>query len=107
MNRAGSLIGRGDLSRDLFAERHAGHKMRRVHRLIGGRGLPRPGRHKGRPNTGEPSAGDQSITRGIGGISAPAILKFFLAAGPSPHHREPSSPLSPPTPSYPPPPPHH
>src|SRR5712664_2132386 len=44
MNRARSLIGRGDLTRDLFAERHAGHKMRRVHRLIGGRGLPRPGR---------------------------------------------------------------
>src|SRR5260370_5760541 len=80
MNRAGSLIGRGDLSRDLFAERHAGHKMRRVHRLIGGRGLPRPGRHKGRPNTGEPSAGDQSITRGIGGVVRRGSWHCCLAA---------------------------
>jgi len=62
MNRARSLIGRGDLPRDLFAERHTGNKMRRVQRLMEGRGLPRPGRHKGRPNTGDPSAGDQTIT---------------------------------------------
>jgi hypothetical protein len=34
------LIGRGDLPGDLFAERHAGHKMRRVHRLIGGGACP-------------------------------------------------------------------
>src|SRR5882672_10745411 len=45
---------------DLFAERHAGYKMRRAGRRMKGRGLPRPGRHKVRPNTGESSAGDQS-----------------------------------------------
>jgi len=67
MNRARSLIGGGNLPRDLFAERHAGYKMRRVRLRMKGRGLPRPGRHKGRPSIGDPSAGDQSIARGIGG----------------------------------------
>src|SRR3979490_1858280 len=80
MNRARSLIGSADLSRDLLAERHAGYKMRRVHRLIEGRGLPRTGRHKGRPNTGEPSAGDQSITRGVGGVVAVYLANVLDAA---------------------------
>jgi len=74
MNRARSLIGSADLSRDLLAERHAGYKMRRVHRLIEGGDCPawtaqRPS------NTGEPSAGDQSITRGVGG-SSPSTLRM-------------------------------
>src|SRR3989442_15777716 len=80
MNRTGSLIGRGDLPGDLFAERHAGHKMRRAPRRMNGRGLPRPGRHKDRPNTGEPSAGDQSIARGVGGIIALDFANIFAAA---------------------------
>src|SRR5260370_29550347 len=79
MNRARSLIGSADLPRDLLAERHAGHKTRRIHRLIEGRGLPRPGRRKGRPNTGEPSAGDQSITRGVGGVVAVHLANVFDA----------------------------
>ena len=61
VNRARSWIRRANLPRDLLVERHAGHKMRRVRRRIKGRGLPRPGRHKGRPNTGDPSAEDQTI----------------------------------------------
>lgn len=40
MSRARSLIGRGDLPRDLFAERHAGNKMRRVQRLMEGGACP-------------------------------------------------------------------
>src|SRR3989442_8767668 len=80
MNRTGSLIGRGDLPGDLFAERHAGHKMRRAPRRMNGRGLPRPSRHKDRPNTGEPSAGDQSIPSGIGGVSPPPLPNFLPAA---------------------------
>ena len=80
MNRARSLIGGADLARDLFAERHAGDKVRPSRWRIEGRGLPRPGRHKGRPNTGEPSAGDQSITRGIGGIIAVDFANIFEAA---------------------------
>src|SRR5260370_38790327 len=71
MNRARSLIGSADLPRDLLAERHAGYKMRRVHRLIEGRGLPPPGRHNGRPNNREPSPGAQSITRRVGGVRPP------------------------------------
>src|SRR5229473_5216062 len=70
VNGARSWILRADLPRDLFVERHAGNKMRPAVRRIEGRGLPRPGRHKGRPNTGEPSAGDQSVSRGVGGIVA-------------------------------------
>src|SRR5260370_41262507 len=62
MNRARSLIGSADLPRDLLAERHAGYKMRRVHRVIEGRGLPRLGPHDGRPHTGEPSPLDQTRT---------------------------------------------
>ena len=80
MNRARSLIGGTDLARDLFAERHAGDKVRRARRRIKGRGLPRPGRHKGRPNTSEPSAGDQSIARGVGGIIAVDFANIFEAA---------------------------
>src|SRR2546422_8850592 len=80
VNRAGSLIRGGDLARDLFAERHAGHKMRRAPRRMNGRGLPRPGRHKDRPNTGQPSAGDQSIARGVGGIIALDFANIFAAA---------------------------
>src|SRR5258708_1653293 len=86
MNRARSLIGSADLPRDLLAERHAGYKMRRVHRLIEGRGLPRPGRHNGRPNTGEPSPGDQSITRGAGGgLPLPPPNVPHAALFPAPH----------------------
>src|SRR5712691_11457898 len=51
VNGARCLILRGDLPRDLFAERHAGHKMWRADWGIIGRGLPRPGRRKGRSNT--------------------------------------------------------
>ncbi len=80
MNRARSLICSARLPRDLFAERHAGYKMRRARLRMKGRGLPRPGRHKGRPNTGDPSAGDQSITRGIGGVVAVHFANIFLAA---------------------------
>jgi hypothetical protein len=40
MNGARSLICSAHLPRDLFAERHAGHKMRRVHRMMEGRGRP-------------------------------------------------------------------
>jgi hypothetical protein len=40
MNRARSLIGGGNLPRDLFAERHAGYKMGRVRLRMKGRGLP-------------------------------------------------------------------
>src|SRR2546427_12859895 len=88
MNRTGSLIGRGDLARDLFAERHAGHKMRRAPRRMNGRGLPRPGRHKDRPNTGEPSAGDQSIARGIGGSIPPDPSNIFVTADVAPPPRD-------------------
>src|SRR6266699_3178076 len=80
MNGTRSRILRADLPRDLFVERHAGNKMRPAVRRIEGRGLPRPGRHKGRPNTGEPSAGDQSVTRGVGGIIAVHLANIFLAA---------------------------
>src|SRR6266567_1277325 len=68
MNRTRSRIRGADLPRDLFIERHAGNEMRPAVRRIEGRGLPRPSRHKGRPNTGEPSAGDQTVARGVGGI---------------------------------------
>src|SRR5437899_11396413 len=80
MNGARSRILRADLPRDLFVERHAGNKMRPAVRRIEGRGLPRPGRHKGRPNTGEPSAGDQSVSRGVGGIVAFHIATVLDAA---------------------------
>src|SRR5260370_27997211 len=80
MNRARSLICSAHLPRDLFAERHAGYKIRRARLRMKGRGLPRPGRHKGWPNTGDPSAGDQSITRGIGGGRALPLSDIFLAA---------------------------
>src|SRR3989475_13123620 len=54
--------------------------MRRAPRRMNGRGLPRPGRHKDRPNTGEPSAGDQSIPSGIGGIIALDLANIFVTA---------------------------
>jgi len=46
MNGVRSLICSGHLPRDLFTERHACHKMGGVHRLMEGRGLPRPGQGK-------------------------------------------------------------
>src|SRR5260370_28637200 len=80
MNRARSLIGSADLPRDLLAERHAGHKTRRIHRLIEGRGLPRPGRRKSRPNTGEPSPGDPSLTPRVRrGVAPPPPHTFSPA----------------------------
>ncbi len=80
MNRARRWILGGHLARDLFAERHAGHKMRRATLRMNGRSLPRPGRHKDRPNTGEPSAGDQSVARGVGGIIALDLANIFAAS---------------------------
>src|SRR5258708_32412553 len=52
VNRARSLICGGKLPRDLVAERHAGHKIRGGTWRMNGRGLARPGRHKGGPTTG-------------------------------------------------------
>src|SRR3989442_10360895 len=84
MNGARSWILRADLPRDLFIERHAGNKMRPAVRRIEGRNLPRPGRHESRPNTGEPSAGDQSVSRGVGGIVAFDPANVLDAAGGAP-----------------------
>jgi hypothetical protein len=42
--------------------------------------LPRPGRREGRRNTGDSSAGDQTIARGIGGIIAVHFANVFDAA---------------------------
>src|SRR5260370_42022065 len=53
VNRARSLICGGNLPRDLFAERHAGPKMRGATSRMNRRGLPPPGRPEGRANTGE------------------------------------------------------
>src|SRR6266478_8126928 len=80
MDGARSRIRGADLPRDLFIERHAGNKMRPAVRRIKGRGLPRPGRHESRPNTGEPSAGDQSVARGVGGIVAFHLANVLDAA---------------------------
>jgi hypothetical protein len=73
-----------DLARDLFAERHAGDEARAGR--IQGRGLPRPERRVSGvsgercPNTGESSAGDQTVARGVGGIIAIHFADVFDAA---------------------------
>src|SRR2546427_6152788 len=83
MNRTGSLIGRGDLARDLFAERHAGDEPGlRSAALQGGIGCKcrAKARRYATRNTGEPSAGDQSIPSGIGGTSAPHLSNIVRTA---------------------------
>src|SRR5229473_6461132 len=83
MNRARSLIGRGDLARDLLAKRHAGHKPGlRSAALQGGIGCKcrAKARRYATRYTSEPSAGDQSIARGVGGIIAFDLANIFLAA---------------------------
>src|SRR2546427_4607523 len=83
VNRTGSLIRGGDLARDLFAERHAGDEPGfRSAALQGGIGCKcrAKARRYATRNTGEPSAGDQSIPNGIGGTSAPHLSNIVRTA---------------------------
>lgn len=73
MNRARSRILGADLPGDLFVQRHAGHESGLRSAALQG-GIGRKCRAKARRyatrNTGEPYAGDQSVTRGVGRIIA-------------------------------------
>ena len=79
MNRLRCRVRRAHLPRDLFAERHAGNEARSLAQARKGRPLGRPGRAEPSPNTGEPSAGDQSVARGVGGIVAFHFANIFDA----------------------------
>jgi hypothetical protein len=84
VNGARCWILGADLPEDLFAERHAGDESgSRSAALEGGIGSSRECRAKARRyatrNTGEPSAGEQTITRGVGRIVAVHLANIFDA----------------------------
>ena len=69
-----------DLAANLFVERHSAYQVRPATGVIGGRGVPRPGRAKRcRPNTGQACTGDQTVARGVGGIIAVGLANVFDA----------------------------
>src|ERR1700761_587683 len=77
VNRPRSRICSRYLPLDLLPQRHPAYKTRSVQM---GRPQGRPGRGKPCPNTGESSAGDQSIARRIRGIIAFHFANIFHAA---------------------------